>query len=495
MIATQRAATFDDTGDGQIDGRPRPSALLDRPSPVPRAVLFLIVLYVAAWGGLLFSAGGIYWDDWIYVSMAPDQILQMTRELGLPWVGYLLQFLWGIGPVASHALSLVIYFSVGMSTLGILRRVPWLTPNERVFVAALVLVLPLMAARHTLIVQHYALSLALFFLGWYLLVRASPPTRATLWVAGVLFVASFTTNSLLPFYLLPMVHFWYQNGRRTGVPLRHYLSRYWPLLILPGAWYIAKVLWFQPYGLYDGYNAVTLRAMWRPTVWIVVAAVPLGGLYTARRQLGARTLGILTPLFAGAFMTVLAIYPYVVVGKKLPFAEWETRDELLMPIGVAVLVLAFCRMVGAALGRNAARVAGLASLAASVVLSMSICAGYLLDWQKEEALVELFKTTPALQSATTVIFDDQTRGANIFHRTYRFYEWNGLMRRAYGTETRFGVNDTPEEIRGSSDRPTMRGSRATRLPRTWAETKSYGSPSAREMPRSPGTHRYPSCPS
>jgi hypothetical protein len=62
-----------------------------------------------------------------------------------------------------------------------------------------------------------------------------------------------------------------------------------------------------------------------------------------------------------------------------------------------------------------------------------------------------------------VVFRDDTRSMNIFNRSYRFYEWNGLMTRAFGDETRFGVNDTSQEIRrllrGWYDRFALYGAR------------------------------------
>ena len=333
-----------------------------------------------------------------------------------------------------------------MSTLGILRRIPSLTANEQVFVAALVLALPLMAARQALSVEQYALSYALFYLAWYLLVRTTPPGRASLFTVGALFAASFTTNSLLPFYLVPMLHRGF-DGYRGGMSAPRYLARYWPLLALPAGWFLAKLIFFQPYGLYVGYNAISPRRLLQATLLLCLVALPLGGVLLATRKVDPRFRGILTASFAGAFLIVLAVYPYIAVDKGPPFIEWETRNELLLPLGVALLVLAICRLARLALGRGAAQLMGMAVLASSLVLSASICASYLVDWQKQDALVGAFRRTPALESASTVVFRDETRSMNIFQRRYRFYEWNGLLKRAFGDETRFAVGDNPSQIR------------------------------------------------
>ena len=410
------------------------------------AIALLVALYTAAWGGLLFSSSGVYWDDWIYVSVPHAEILQMTRELGLPWIGYLLLVLLRLGPITYHVLSLLLFLSVGLTTLGILRRVPFLTPNEQIFVAGLVLVLPLMAARNVLSVEQYALSYALFYLAWYFLIRESAPRMVTVWTAAILFTASFTTSSLLVFFVMPMFHLWYQAGFRAKLPVKRFLLRYWPLLLLPVAWYAAKLLLFEPYGRYLGYNQITSRSFVHATALLAEAAIPLGAVYIVRGRLQPQTLKVLGALSAGLFLTVLAIYPYVAVDKGPPFIEWETRNELLMPLGIAFIVLAICRTLRVVWGRRMAQLFAIAVLAGSVLSSAGICSAYFVDWQKQQSLIEVFRATPTLARASSVVFRDNTRSMNIFSRRYRFYEWNGLMLRAFGEQTRFGVNDAGPEI-------------------------------------------------
>jgi hypothetical protein len=142
----------------------------------------------------------------------------------------------------------------------------------------------------------------------------------------------------------------------------------------------------------------------------------------------------------------LAVYPYLVVGKRFPFEGWETRNELLLPVGVAFLLLGVCRAIQLLLGLRAAQAAGAALIVGSVVTSVSICAAYSVDWQKQQMLIRLFRDSPAVRNASTVVFRDQARHLNIFGRGYRFYEWNGLMKRAFGDESRFGVNDVRRQV-------------------------------------------------
>ena len=108
------------------------------------------------------------------------------------------------------------------------------------------------------------------------------------------------------------------------------------------------------------------------------------------------------------------------VGQFPPYDEWDTRHELLAPLGIAIIVLAGCRVVRSLLGRRAAYMTGGAVIVLAVVVSASISAWYYVDWQKQKALVALLKATPAIEEASTVVFHDDTRALNIFGRAYGF---------------------------------------------------------------------------
>ncbi len=284
---------------------------------------------------------------------------------------------------------------------------------------------------------------------WYLLVRTTPPGRASLFTVGALFAASFTTNSLLPFYLVPMLHLWYLDGYRGGMSAPRYLARYCPLLSLPAGWFLAKLIFFQPYGLYVGYNAISPRRLLQATLLLCLVALPLAGCCWPHEKLTPasaassphRSRGV--PDRAGGL-------PIHRGGQGPPVHRVGDKELALLPLGVAFLVLAICRLARLALSRGAAQLMGMAVLASSLVLSASICASYLVDWQKQDALVGAFRRTPALESASTVVFRDETRSMNIFQRRYRFYEWNGLLKRAFGDETRFAVGDKRARFEGSS---------------------------------------------
>ena len=59
-----------------------------------------------------------------------------------------------------------------------------------------------------------------------------------------------------------------------------------------------------------------------------------------------------------------------------------------------------------------------------------------LFWTR--VLLSLVSKNDEIRNARLVVFDDRTEMSR--HIQYPFYEWNGLMKLAYGEEIRFGLN-------------------------------------------------------
>ena len=61
------------------------------------------------------------------------------------------------------------------------------------------------------------------------------------------------------------------------------------------------------------------------------------------------------------------------------------------------------------------------------------------DWQKQLRLIQLFSGNPEIERAALIVVDDNTMYLNAMGRVYRHYEWNGLLKSAFGDERRFGI--------------------------------------------------------
>jgi hypothetical protein len=476
------------------------------------AVVTLAVLAVVAWGGALLAADALYWDDWV----AQSDAVGLYRDLGLPWMGPIVQALFALGPWSFKVLDVVAVVLVGCAAYVIAGRGLGLDRFERWLVAATLTVLPLNDARISLaVLGTYSLSLVLFMIAWLLVVIRPPssPGRLRYVVAALLFFVSFTTASLLPFLLVPASHLALLSLRDTGLSWRsvgRLAGRFWYLLAAPIVFWIVRTLFFQPTGLYDDYNsfisfARPLSPIARVTLAGVVLVVAVGvvlllwGLGRLRRVLRpvamaglAATTGLLAlaswvsgppesagrlvvavvlalcaALFVvdtvaraipglsrivsttdplpraavGLLVVFLGALPYLVVGKIPTFFDWETRHQLLLPIGVAVVVLAaWTARPPHALRAPVSRVTWAAGVAVVAIATLATSLTLVGDWRKQTAIIAALAADDEVRGVSTVVFVDNAHSLNFGARPYSTFEYHGWMRTAYGDETHYGVD-------------------------------------------------------
>ncbi|CAN5522076.1 hypothetical protein BH10ACT7_BH10ACT7_11410 [soil metagenome] len=487
----------------------------------------IALLALLAWGTILFAPNALFWDDWV---LANDDTIRMTRELGLPWVGYIDVALFALGPWTFKVVVIASTIVTGCLTYAISGRGLGLGRGERWMLAALVVVLPLMAARVVVSLSLYSWSLALFMVAWYLMVRRSPQDSGRLRYifAALLLFASYTTGSLLPFTILPVAHLALLGLKRDGSIVRNCIAfvwRFWYIFAAPVVFWVFRTLFLQPTGLYDKYNSVGELTAVPSYIKIILVALVIGFAFVAavllyhaigrvpRRRwvrdllvtlaLAASTgvLGIylyftrvtLSPvvgrivpvtilicaivfaiyallearrarraesqarstvpvlLAVGLLVLVLAMLPYLVVGKLPTFADWETRHQLLMPFGVALIIVAAVRaisLLGRPLWARAfAGVVVVAMLGTSMFVSLTLVA----DWHRQMQVSAALAESDIVRDSSMVVYVDTVRGLSYDNRGYAFYEFNGWLITAFGDQKRLGVEvGSLEDVLGGS---------------------------------------------
>ena len=269
------------------------------------------------------------------------------------------------------------------------------------------------------------------------------------------------------FYTLPILD-WYL---RTCSSKTAKATVFWALhrcdfLLLPFLWFAIKREYFRPHGLYAGYNedfafrnllyafkaqGLDLLNISIPVTVLFAAIAVIAVLYSYlhvetnclsnRRQTVKLLVGGLLAVF-------LAMFPYWIVGKATIFHEWDSRNQLLMPLGISVLALVSSQAL-----RPRYREHYIMSLIAiSVAMNWHAYAMLYNDWGKQLNIIAFFRHSKDVASADLILFDDQA--PNAMGRYIRFYEWNGMLKAAYGDETRFGINaqNLLEYNRGDLDR-------------------------------------------
>jgi hypothetical protein len=434
---------------------------LDR---VWRDRLVIALAYVIAWGALVVNRG-LYWDDWTLLGRSPASLLEGFSELGLPWAGYLHAAILAT-PAPGLIGHLIAFFAYLASTLllhAILGRIPGLSRLDALVAALTFAVLPVNYARIALIDLPYGLSLLAFQAATWLLIRfVEDGGVARRLVSLALFAASFFTASLLILYVVPIaVAGWiaWRSGRRSVPSL---VVRHAEFLALPVAYWLLKAALFPASGVYEEYNALSVRGIlqvpagmvaipWQVLVEPLGRAIVVGGvvgvvvgvlaaIWLLRHGRVVETGAVVpAPVLAliGVGVLALGVFAYLAVGRAPTIWDWSSRHQLLVPLGAGLLAAAAARglraggPVGVALGVGVALLLGI-----SVVADARTLIAYQLDWYKQTALIEAARTTPELQTARHIRVIDEATDLDALRRHYRFYEYNSMFSQVLGDTRR-----------------------------------------------------------
>lgn len=412
------------------------------------------VFYSLMHAGIFFIPSAVFFDDWVIVDSSNETILEIFRQAGAMFnlVGFLHVGLVFLGVWSYKLLTFILMGAAGYFLNEILKKNSVLGYQLRWSIVLLFLLLPFNMARVALIDFPYALCYAMFFGAWLTIDRYR-------FLSAVLFFMSFNTNSLLVFYALPVLDQWYRSsGRYTAYTLVRFALARWELMVLPFLYFGIKFLFYRPEGFYAGYNQgynlevipVVVEEQIRDLLGLrfnakaVLVFFPF--VYIALRALfnfnesDKRLLLSLVAMVSGVISIVLACFPYWILGYTPTFSDWTSRYQLLMPLGAALLVSGALLLLP--------KIFKTISLAVVVSACLSYgLSGYYhfyIDWQKQLFLLQEINKDPVISEANFIIIKDQTKKLDAVGRTYRFYEWNGILVRALGDDRRFALE--PREV-------------------------------------------------
>lgn len=403
-----------------------------------RPSLVLTVVHLVAWGLLLLSAAGVYWDDWSFYARPLSETFRLHAEGGRPLNNLYDLLVRGFGATGLSLFSLVIHLLVGLGFFAILERCGHGSRGERVIAAAVLLAAPLNAARQTYAVFQYTFSLGLLIAGWYLLIRSvERPRRREVGIVAVLLALASFTPSIGLFTYIVLAHVALSSWSRTGSPAhaRHLV----PLLPIPALVVAIDQFVLVPSGAMEEYNTVdaTTLVAWGLLSLIVVAAT--GAIAVQRYRRPAWRPGLLAfllPTILGTALIVASLLPYAVVGRTPqlrfpPFGLMGTRHELLVGFGFAVLVVGLLRGVRHVSGRHVRNVTAVALIVALALQSAVISASYWVEYQKQTQFMSHISRAAGMESldgTPTVLLDDRTADCNALTRNIRPDEWEAQIR-------------------------------------------------------------------
>lgn len=434
--------------------------------------LAICIAYTFAFGLSLFNSG-IYWDDWVLYNQSPSSVIEMfTQALGA--AGYIVAYIHlGLlslpGSVFFYRLLTFIFFLfAGIFLYRILHDIPEIDYKDRFFIVLLFLLLPFNSARTALICFIYSFCYFSFFFAFFLFVkyRANRFARIS---SLLLFSFSFFTNSIVFFYMVFLLFILYKKEREKAYSLVSILNTvrsHLDYFIAPIIFWIIKSLFFRASALYADYNIVTVSTLFGLPydIMIKVLGASLLDLLNMSFIKAAHVLLILflmllssaistgesalkSPkngsqfILFGLFSLAVAVFPYIAVGKEPSFADWSSRYQLLMPLGASFFLYYGMKKALAYFSIHENIFIAIISIfiITLVAANVKIQVSYAKDWYKQLSMIANFKENTIIKENTTFLFYDNIQHYNANNRTYRFYEYTGLMKYAFRGETRFGI--------------------------------------------------------
>lgn len=434
---------------------------------------FLISLFYSLAYGIILFNDGLFIDDWCLYHVGRPAIMTMTSSYGKPLDGYYFTSILSFNTMLAP--RLVIFFSFLFSALflnRILKEISQISDGSRLSIVILFAIFPVNFARIILDLSMYALSYFAFFLGFWLFVNYLKTNNIILrFVSLIVFFLSFTTESFLVFYAVSFLLFILykeKNSIRTAGDLMVRLSRYADFLVIVPAFWIMKTVFLKQSGIYATYNHITfgsiisspLRSIgvfnesfigvMNSAFGIFFSNISLSVIFgfavlvflskTALAEMGSGKHDIKL-FFLGIILFFTAVFPYLAVEHIPRFSDWDSRNQLLLPLGASFVLYyglkLFCNRLK--WGSEARLFSYALIIVLFISLNFSVYLDYQKDWFKQLSLVENFRSSRIMKDNSTFIFDDQAADMNALGRYYRFYEYTGLMKLAFNDETRFGI--------------------------------------------------------
>ena len=398
------------------------------------------ILYTISWGWLFIVRDSLWSDDWEMFTTYKN--LDFDLHGFAPWYQYLVLTTEFLGPAFARAIVFVAFFLAGLFMFGILHHFDLFTQRPNQMLVLAFLILPFNTARVSLMTFLYSVSYFVFFFAWYLLVRCKSQNLYLCSLA--LFFLSFGMHSLLPFYLLPVLHK-FLLSKAGGLRLLITFARAnFVMLLLPVLyWGMRSIFWPAEVA----YHEVSLPGLLKTTYFVLILGGLLVIIFVLQLKLKAKKQP-LQLIFIGILCIFLGIYAYIIHGFFSPNgsfipeyietflgrSDWYSRHQTLQPLGAALVIVGVIGLLPKFVKKFIKQIQAF-MLAVCVVFNIGFGFEYVVDHSKQKEVINVLKGEGESRLGSTYQFVDQTTLLNARGRAYRERDWKGLIWLAYGDES------------------------------------------------------------
>jgi hypothetical protein len=423
---------------------------------------------------LLLNINGIYWDDWTLVGSSYSTISnQFIQASGINFIGDMHYFLLNVdnGIWIYRILTFILYFITAIFLFKILNTISILEKKDNFYLTLIFLITPLYNARVALIDFPYTLFLFIFFMGFYILTKNIKSNNLFIRIIILfIFFISFLVNSFLVFYSVVLVYIFYKQYFYSRVSwkdkLKQFLLKNLDFLMLPIVFFSIKILYMAPSGLYSTYNTLGLLSLIRIPIGIIFAT------YTSLIEPINQCLSLFPYfwlfillyymyivknkkniienskdkylLLLGIFLFIVAIFPYVAVGKLPMNIGFESRHQLLATVGFSFIIYFSIKIFSYKIGLSYNKYKIILIIFIVSFISQNIYYGYRYhrDWWHQVSMEENFKVNKTIRNNHTFIVNNTLNNELVNNRKISFYEYNGRLKKIFGEDSRLMLNRT-----------------------------------------------------
>ena len=243
-------------------------------------------------------------------------------------------------------------------------------------------------------------------------------------------------HSLVLFFVIPLLFFLYQC--RTDRKL-DFKSRLAVLTALPVLYVIGRTLFWSASNSYHSISiryVLTLLRLLTFTfivacffLWVGKRSSNMSKLLVAFGFLSS-LLGISTYVLGGIMGSIVNFLPNLLVG-TFGRSDWSSRHLTLLPLGASLILVGILGFVSRRSSRLKKTLFGFL-LSVCVVINIGFGFEYVVDYAKQQAVVEKLERSGEDDGVNEYMFADQTNFFNARGRLYRARDWWGLVWSAYG---------------------------------------------------------------
>lgn len=431
----------------------------------------LFFLYLISNLLLLSNHSGVYWDGWVIVNQDKSTLISLFTQIQHGIKGNFALYLLDIGNgIYSFRLFLIFsVFAIGILVYLILQNIKELDRKAIFFIVLFFMILPLNSGAVSISIIPFIFPVLIFYLAFYFLtIYLKNRIFFLRIIALTLFFLSFSTNSILVFYFLIFLYIYYFEFKLDTKffvnKIGSLVLKYIDFIMLPFLYFIYKVIYLKPTGLYVGYNSLSLSNIPKAikiifknldnsfieviikslystlSIWPLVFLI----IFLISKKINFIFSDVNYKLFfyIGLLLSIMAIFPYAVVGKNAELESWNSRFQLLLPLGLSLIFYFGIIILKKISNLNNKTTSVLLLFLVFMFISKNVSDQYkaLKDSFYSISIIENMKKNLIIKNNTTFIVNNEIKSSLLYNREPIYYELNGMMKKAFNDKKRLAMN-------------------------------------------------------